>query len=67
MELVEKLRYRGFKDYGLEGKMREAIHELQSIDSLNQISLLTLRRHEKDFMLRKDYYYLDSLKNESEI
>jgi hypothetical protein len=65
MSLVEKIKYRGFKDYGLEGKMRNAIHTLQNIDSLNQISLLTLRRYEKDYLLRKDLFYLDSLKSES--
>lgn len=66
MQLVDKMKRRGFKDAGLEGKMREAIHHLMAEDSLNQISLLTLRRHEKDFMLRKDLVYVDALKKEAE-
>lgn len=66
MTLVDKFKRRGFKDYGIEGKMRQAIHLLQKNDTLNQISLLTLRKHEKDFFLRKDLMYADSVKNESE-
>ena len=59
--LTEKLRTRGFKDYGLEGKMRQAIHKLQNTEILDKVSILTLRKHEKDFFLRKDNAYLDSV------
>jgi len=52
-------RARGFKDYGLEGKMRESIHEIENAPyPLNMVLLLSARRHEKDFMLRKDEQYL---------
>ncbi len=57
-----KLKQRGFKNYGFEGRMREAAHELQEIKNLDLVSLLTLRRNEKDFLLRKDWIYVDSLK-----
>lgn len=60
-----KLKQRGFKNYGLEGRMREAAHELQQIKNLDLVSMLTLRRNEKDFFLRKDWIYADSLRLES--
>jgi PAS domain S-box-containing protein len=65
-ELVDKIKQRGFKDLGLEGKMRRAVHTLQAIDTLNQEALLTLRRYEKDFIIRKDLIYVDSLKKAAE-
>ncbi len=65
MSLVSELKRRGFQDYGLEGKMRSAIHQLLQVDSLDQASLLMLRRHEKDFLLRKDEEYADKLKAEA--
>lgn len=61
---IEKIdtcyKLRGFKDSGYEGKMRAAIHSLE--DKLQpefMTLLLTLRRHEKDFFLRKDVAYID--------
>ncbi|MDX2301416.1 MAG: GAF domain-containing protein [Microscillaceae bacterium] len=66
MTLVDQLKRRGFKEYGLEGKMRAAIHELMIIKSLDQNALLNLRRHEKDFMLRKDMAYAQKVDVEIE-
>jgi signal transduction histidine kinase len=58
--LVEKINTRGFKDYGLEGKMRHYAHRLESARSTLPLNeLLTLRRHEKDFLLRKETIYID--------
>ena len=45
---------RGFKDYGIEGKMRDKAHFLEEKSSLNKITLLQFRRHEKDYLLRSD-------------
>ncbi|WP_417955716.1 response regulator [Flavobacterium sp. ZS1P14] len=45
---------RGFKDYGIEGKMRDKAHFLEKYSSLNKITLLQFRRHEKDYLLRSD-------------
>lgn len=45
---------------GLYGAMRDSIHQLEDRvqnDPLLQATLLTLRRHEKDFMLRRDIKY----------
>ncbi|MCU0384216.1 MAG: HAMP domain-containing histidine kinase [Cyclobacteriaceae bacterium] len=49
---------RGFKDYGLEGKMRKYAHELENhSEDISMVDVLTLRRHEKDFFLRKESIY----------
>jgi len=56
--LVDLLQRRGFKDYGLEGELRKAIHQLENSGfTFDKASMLTLRRHEKDFFLRKDLKY----------
>lgn len=54
---------RGFKDYGLIGKMRENVHYLEAeLPSLwMQVKVLSLRRHEKDYLLRKDLRYREKL------
>ncbi|MGC4021395.1 MAG: hypothetical protein QM734_05365 [Cyclobacteriaceae bacterium] len=57
-ETVDLLKKRGFKDYGLEGLLREAIHKIEgSNQKYDRVAMLTLRRHEKDFFLRKDLKY----------
>lgn len=53
------IRERGFRNYGLEGNMRKAIHELEEIEVLDLVDILMLRRHEKDFILRQDPVYLE--------
>ena len=51
---------KGFKDLGLEGDMRKAIHFVENYaKGTNKEMLLTLRRHEKDFLLRKDPSYIE--------
>jgi serine phosphatase RsbU (regulator of sigma subunit) len=58
--LTNLQKIRGFKDYGLEGKMRSFIHKLEGKEyGINQIELLTTRRHEKDFLLRKENIYIE--------
>jgi methyl-accepting chemotaxis protein len=61
--LHESLLKRGFKDYGLEGKLREAVHAVEQIEEIDKVLLLSLRRHEKDFMLRKDWKYVNDFDN----
>lgn len=59
-KFTEKVYSRGFKDYGLEGEMRDHAHVLMELDSrvLSESSILMLRRHEKDYFLRKDESYI---------
>lgn len=52
---------RGFKDWGYEGKMRDCIHQLEKIPELNTIDILQLRRREKDFIIRIEQCYVDSV------
>jgi len=60
MELIE---LRGFKDYGLEGDMRKHIHDIENSPyPFDMTKMLMIRRHEKDFMLRKDSVYITKLK-----
>ncbi len=50
---------RGFKDEGLEGSMRFYAHELEQQDAgIDKIDLLSLRRSEKDFLIRHDTIYV---------
>jgi nitrogen fixation/metabolism regulation signal transduction histidine kinase len=62
---LRKLLYaRGFKDHGLEGEMRSYVHNLQNCESAGEkVFAFSLRRHEKDFALRKDMSYTDKLHN----
>lgn len=54
-KIVSAYRQRGFEDYGDEGELRTAIRAIEeSSFKIDMISVLTLRRHEKDFFLRKD-------------
>jgi methyl-accepting chemotaxis protein len=63
-ELRELLYVRGFKDHGLEGEMRSYVHDLQECESAEEkVFAFSLRRHEKDFALRKDISYTDKLHN----
>jgi methyl-accepting chemotaxis protein len=56
---------------GLTGRLRSAIHkaesEIRTLDNSDLLStLLQLRRHEKDFMLRLDSKYLDRFLKEAD-
>jgi methyl-accepting chemotaxis protein len=55
------------KTSGHYGKLREATHNIEESitsakDLSSQVLLLTLRRHEKDFMLRNEEKYISKLK-----
>ena len=67
-ELVETYKKIGFKDWGLLGQWRRAIHAVEAqITAMNrtdmQESLLQLRRLEKDYLLRGDEKYLQDIGN----
>ncbi|MFP4385272.1 MAG: methyl-accepting chemotaxis protein [Spirochaetia bacterium] len=68
-ETVDLLLKKGFKDYGLVGLLRQAVHDVENeldrhegIDRLKVIMLMN-RRHEKDYLLRKDLSYRTKLNN----
>jgi methyl-accepting chemotaxis protein len=64
-KVVQAYLKRGFKDFGDEGALRTAIHAVEKSQyKLDEVRLLTLRRHEKDFFLRKDTQYVEKFGNE---
>jgi methyl-accepting chemotaxis protein len=66
--LVKISLEKGFKDYGLIGEMRDKIHKVEQMAEMHKnypeftISMLMLRRNEKDYLLRKDLKYLEKFK-----
>ena len=66
--VVEQKRELGLDEKsGLEGRLRNSVHDIESrVDQLHEqslmITMLTMRRHEKDFMLRRDAKYGDDMK-----
>lgn len=63
-ELQDLIIKRGFKDFGLEGKMRDYAHKIEQITlqyDLSMAKLLAIRRIEKDFMLRKEWHYTQDI------
>jgi methyl-accepting chemotaxis protein len=52
---------------GLEGRLRASVHDIEArVDQLHEsallVTMLMMRRHEKDFMLRRDRKYGDDMK-----
>jgi len=66
--VVEKKQQLGLNETaGLEGRLRTSVHEIESrVDQLHEsallITMLMMRRHEKDFMLRRDAKYGEEMK-----
>ncbi|GFM33683.1 methyl-accepting chemotaxis protein [Desulfovibrio subterraneus] len=57
------------EDKGLSGSLRDAIHKAEAIISAQNDNellalMLTLRRHEKDYMLRSNVKYIDKFKTD---
>ncbi len=64
-KIVKAYLKRGFKDSGDEGELRKAIHAVEKSEyKLDEVKLLTLRRHEKDFFLRKEPQYIEKFAKE---
>jgi signal transduction histidine kinase/ActR/RegA family two-component response regulator len=59
--LQGSLYERGFWDYGIEGEMRNYAHLIEDERLIPLNELLSLRRREKDYQLRSDRRYVDSL------
>ena len=66
--VVEQKRKLGLDEKsGLEGQLRNSVHAIESnIEKLNEqgllVNMLMMRRHEKDFMLRRDRKYGEDIK-----
>lgn len=65
LNIVNRIKLRGFKDYGLVGELRNMVHDVEDrIEKLPdnkdlKILMLQARRAEKDYFLRKDTKYAD--------
>ncbi|WP_430814309.1 ATP-binding protein [Carboxylicivirga sp. RSCT41] len=59
-QLVHKVWERGYKDFGLVGRMRRHAHNLESFPQLDKELLLSLRRREKDFIIRHEPQYINN-------
>jgi len=65
VKLVDAKKAMGLShDQGLEGQLRSAVHDIETaLKTLDQpaimVTMLQLRRHEKDFMLRLDAKYIE--------
>lgn len=67
IELIGAFDKRGFQDYGIEGELRSAIHDVEDSNfPYDKVTMLMLRRHEKDFFLRKNLKYLEKFNKEIE-
>lgn len=58
--IIIDIQKRGFKDFGIEGGMRTYAHLLEK-SQINPTMVLSLRRHEKDYIIRKEPQYIDQL------
>lgn len=59
-KVKEQLVKRGYQDFGMEGEMRLHAHALMNLgEEIDQVQVLMLRRHEKDFIIRKENIYVD--------
>jgi methyl-accepting chemotaxis protein len=68
-QLVEARKSQGFnQDQGLESALRGSVHVIEnSLKSVENdrlfVQMLTMRRHEKDFIMRRDKKYLSEHEN----
>jgi putative methionine-R-sulfoxide reductase with GAF domain len=62
---VRLLGERGFVDTGLEGELRTSVHAIEEkmlgVEDQLTITMLQIRRHEKDYLLRGDQQYVDNV------
>jgi methyl-accepting chemotaxis protein len=71
-DLVERFKKEGTSKAGLRGSMRKNAHNIEKIIKKHNltpqtyIKLLTIRRREKDYLLRRDKKYLAKAKNDAQ-
>jgi GAF domain-containing protein len=66
-KIAAAYKLKGYKNWGYEGELRDAIHGIEKGSiPFDKVLMLTLRRHEKDFLLRKDLDYVSKFDNSIE-
>ncbi|GAL85512.1 pas sensor protein [Sporocytophaga myxococcoides] len=58
LKVSQLFNERGFKNHGIEGKMHQAAHILEKSPDTDKGLVLTLRKHEKDFFIKKEKSYI---------
>ena len=69
LDLVAAYQKRGFKEWGLEGEWRRAMHELEGYVAGTQNvfalrALLALASHEKDYLLQNEPQYIEAIRDD---
>lgn len=59
LKLINLVKVRGYKDFTLEGVMRKHAHWLEYNRTMDIGAILSLRRHEKDYIIRNDTIYVN--------
>lgn len=62
--ILSLIRKRGYTEYGYVGKMRSNIHDIETKNPQFESEILSIRRNEKDYMLRLDSNYITKLNTE---
>lgn len=63
LAVVKLIEQKGYKDSGLEGRFRDKVHAIEdAVDEEGMerltVDMLTIRRHEKDYLLRGEEQYI---------
>ncbi len=60
-EIIRLIKKRGYKDFGIVGEMRNAVHKLEEVEQIELAKILSLRRREKDYIIRNEAVYIKKL------
>ena len=63
LDLTLKIRIHGYKDFGMEGAMRDEAHWLENSGDIANEKILSIRRFEKDYIMRNEAQYVTTLKS----
>ncbi len=61
LQMIDLVRKRGYKDWGIVGEMRANIHQIEKAGVVEPSLMLSLRRHEKDYIIRNEIAYIEKL------
>jgi adenylate cyclase len=64
IHLTERIKVRGFKSHGVAGIMRAEARWLEGANEISRVKLLSLRRREKDFIIRNEIEYIELFETE---
>lgn len=65
LSLENLILERGFENYGIVGEMRHNIHLVENSRMVSEADVLSIRRREKDYIIRNQQVYIDLLNSET--